>query len=59
MKDHVTALDIIACRRSLDETEAMRIVARMIQETPNPLEEVLDDLVRDSEEPTSGADTKS
>lgn len=39
-------------------TEAEALVAQMIANTPSPLEEVLDDLVRDSEEPTSGTDTE-
>ena len=29
---------------------------RLQQEAPDPLKEVLDDLVRDSEEPTTGTD---
>ncbi len=76
-KDRVKVYGTIASGRSLGKTEAMRIVARMMQETPNPLEDILDELVttgsvmttiaedtlnelvRDSEEPTSGTDTKS
>ena len=40
------------------DKEVEEVIKRLQQETPDPLTEVMDDLVRDSEEPTSGTTHK-